>query len=294
MYTVKVDNYSRAVCFSLAGTALFTPVFAAGKIADGAFPAIALMTIRYLSGFLTILAIVVASRVPLAELKSPKPSRHIIRAALGAAGGATAIFAASSIPIAYATSISLTRGAFVVFLAGVFLKEVVSVRRWLACLISMMGAFIIVWQSLDFTGFQDTQILGVLAAFAAAIFLAIEVLFVNYFSRRENALGTLLYVNGFGSLIMLFAAVVALDTANYYSWSIVSFAVLGPLAVAGQLCNIYAHQLADASRLSPVSYSWIVFATLLGILAFGEVPAPNALLGAVLIIVGGVVSASKK
>jgi hypothetical protein len=47
-------------------------------------------------------------------------------------------------------------------------------------------------------------------------------------------------------------------------------------------------RLAAVSVLGPVSYSWIVFAAILGFVLFGEVPDDGTILGAVIIVIGGI------
>lgn len=284
-----MQNLHKAILFSLIGTALFTPVFASGKIADGAYPAIALMTLRYLSGFITVLAVILVSKVPLAELRSPKPLQHLMRAMLGAGGGITVIHAATVIPVAYATSIGLTEGVILVALAGIFLKETITLKHWLACVISMIGALIVVSQSLDLSHMSQASLTGVLSAFAGAIFIALETLFIKVLARREHALGVLLYVNGFGTLFLITMALLFLDIPDILDWDIVPYLVIGPLAIAAQFFNIKAYRLADASLLAPVNYSWIIFATLLGIFLFNEVPTLFALAGSALIVMGGLI-----
>lgn len=288
-----MSNLSKGILFSLLAAALFTPIYAAGKFSAGLFPALALVTVRYLGGFLTISIIALFSRVPRSELRSPKPLDHMIRALLGAAGGMSAIYAASVIPIAYATAIGLTRGMFVIFLAGLVLKEVIEKRHWIACIISIAGALLIVAQSFQPGSVLISDFAGILSAFAGALFIALEVLFVKVISRRENALSILLYTNGFGALILTIVCLLTLDVSKYVIPELLPFFILGPLAITGQFCNIKAYRLVDASVLAPVSYSIIIFSTLLGVFAFGEVPTFMAGLGGVFIVLGGVVATMK-
>ena len=59
----------------------------------------------------------------------------------------------------------------------------------------------------------------------------------------------------------------------------------------GQLALTKAMQLDEASRVTSLSYVQIVFAAILGWLAFGEIPTQATLLGGGLILLGAVVSA---
>ena len=157
-------------------------------------------------------------------------------------------------------------------------------------MISITGALVIIAQSLQPGAVLATSYLGILSALAGAFFIAIEALFVKVISRRENAIGILLHTNGFGALILIVVCILAMDVSIFLTPEILPFFILGPLAISGQFCNIKAYRLVDASILATVSYSVIIFSTLLGLFAFGEVPTLTAALGGALIVVGGVVA----
>ena len=59
----------------------------------------------------------------------------------------------------------------------------------------------------------------------------------------------------------------------------------------GQLALTKAMQLDAASRVTSLSYVQIIFAAILGWLAFGEIPTQATLLGGGLILLGAMVSA---
>lgn len=286
-----MSNISKGLLLSLLAAALFTPIYAAGKISAGQFPALLLITLRYVGGFAVVVLIVLGKRIPISELRSTNPLHHFARALLGSAGGLSAIYAGSVIPIAYATAIGLTRGIFVILLAGLILKELVERRHWIACLISIFGALVVVAQPFREDAHLVSSYTGVLAAFAGALFVAMEVIFVKVISNRENAITILLYTNAFAASLLSIISFLALDISMFLSPDILPFFLLGPVAILAQFCNIKAYRFVEASTLAPVSYSSILFSTLLGILAFGEVPTISAVFGLGLICLGGVVIA---
>jgi drug/metabolite transporter (DMT)-like permease len=284
------NNTTKGILLSLVGTALFTPIFAAGKIADGAYPAIALMSMRYLGGFLTVTAAIIVTRTPVATLRSPRPAQHLLRAMLGTGGGVCTIHAASVIPIAYATAIGLTEGLLIVALAGLLLRERIMASHWVAGSVAAIGAYLVVLQSLRETGSASANLEGVVFAAAGAVFIALEVLMIKVLARREKALGVLLHVNGFGTLVVFALSLFVVDWSSMLSIHLLPFILLGPLAITAQLFNILAFRHADAATLGPVSYSWILFATIMGVLFFNEVPAPTAIVGATLIVAAGLIA----
>ena len=66
---------------------------------------------------------------------------------------------------------------------------------------------------------------------------------------------------------------------------------VGCFTQLGQLALTKAMQLDAASRVTSLSYVQIIFAAMLGWLAFGEIPTPTTLLGGGLILLGAIVSA---
>lgn len=284
-----MSQTSQGILLKLLAVALFTPIFAAGKIADGAFSAVAIMSMRYIGGFLTMLVFVSASKTPITALKSPKPSRHFFRACFGVGGGVFIIHASSVMPVANATAIGLAEGVLVIALAGFLLKERITSLHWLAGLIGLLGAGLVVSQSIKITesGFGNWE--GIFAATIGAFFMAFEALIIKFLSSKEDAVRMLLYVNGFGALIasillVVFSGWVAFDNADLWK-----FLIVGPIAIVSQFFNIRANMRVNASVLAPVSYSWILFAALLGFFMFDEVPSMVTFVGSGLIVAGGVI-----
>ncbi len=280
------------VLLALGGVALFTPVFAAGKFVDGTVPALAIIAARYVGGVLTLIGVIAATRTPLSRLKSPQPHWHVIRALLGSGGGACAVYAASAMPIADATAIGLVEGLLIVAFAVVLLGESVSLRHWLAGLLCAIGAVIVVHgattpEATNATAFPMAW-LGALAAFAGAVLIALETILIKVLARRETALGVLIHVNTFGMLLMLVPGFLVATRAGLDPRDLLPFLVLGPVAITAQYLNILALRYADAAIIGPVSYSWIVFAALLGYAWFGEVPTLWTWIGSLLIVAGGI------
>lgn len=278
----------KGVLFSILGTALFTPIYAAGKFADGAIPALLLMMMRYLGGFLTVATVIIVSKTKPASLRSPKPYQHALRACLGIGGGACTIHAATLMPIADASAIGLTEGLIAVALAALILRERVTLGHWLFGVLCALGAYVVISDKVSLTSLNYGAAEGAIAALAGAIFIAFEALLIKVLARRENALGVLVYVNGLATLILAGPAFY-IAYSNAISWqTLAPFLLLGPIAITAQFCNIKGYRYADVSILGPINYTWILFATALGVLVFGEIPTLNTLIGAVLIIAGGI------
>ena len=287
MTAAAAGSKLQAALWVLAGALAFSVVYASGKLAGGMVPALVIVWVRYLSGFVTISAV---SLVRHGSLRPGFASRklwlHALRACCGIGGLGCAVYASTAMPLADAAALKLLQGVFVMVLAVLLLRERVSAWQALAAAICLGGAFVIV------TGTAGIRLASLLAsgaaplvAIAAAFLVACETILIKHLARTESALSMLFLVNGFASLIMsaalpwLWVPVTPLEIGPLF--------LLGPLAIAGQMCNIRGFRLADAAWLAPFGYSSVVFAALLGWVFFAHLPGLATLAGTALIVAGG-------
>ncbi|WP_299813498.1 DMT family transporter [uncultured Roseibium sp.] len=285
----RSENIALALLLAVAGMSAFTPIFAAGKLADGALPVVVLVWLRFMGGAVTILSVAAVRRVPVFFRASALWKLHVLRAFCGVGGLGCVIYAASVLPLADATAIGLTKGIIAIVLAGLILKEVISGRHWLSAGLCVLGALLIV-RAAD-TGSHDGELAlaGVAAALAGAVFMACEALIIRYIAQREDTVTILAYVNVFAA-ILLSGPVIWLIRSQGLDWTdLLAFAWLGPLAIVGQSLNISAYRRAGAATLAPVYYCSLVLSAAFGFLVWGEVPTSVAVAGAGLIVAGGLV-----
>lgn len=281
------SNPIEAILWVLLSTALFTVVFAAAKFADGAIGTFQILFLRYIGSFGSVLLLIARSG-NLAQHRSRTPGKHFLRAVFGCSAAAAITWASAHMPVADASAIGMLYGVGTVVLGIVFLKEYVGVRQWLAVLISFVGALIVMVSQ---GAFQSSfAAVPVLVALISAVFMAAEGLLIRVLSQTETALSMMLYISSFGILLMLVPAVLG--------WQAVGFDVilgcfaLGPLSVLAQYCTIRGYRIAPLSVVGPVDNSWLIFATILGVVVFDEVPGIGVAVGGVLIIAGGLVLSS--
>ncbi|WP_420332282.1 DMT family transporter [Roseibium sp.] len=286
---LRRENVALAYALALAGMAAFTPVFAAGKIADGLLPVIVLVWLRFLGGALTIVCFGTIRRVPIFSQVSPLWKLHLMRAVCGIGGLACSIYAASILPLADATAIGLTKGIIAIALAGLILKELITGRHWLSGGLCAIGAYLVVRSVGSSDGLSTFTLDGVVAALMAAVFMACEALIMRYIAQRENTVTILAYVNVFASVLLTVPVIWIIHEQQIPLSSLWAFAWLGPVAIIGQSLNISAYRRAGAATLAPIYYSSVVLAAAFAYLVWGEVPSPVAALGAGLIVLGGLV-----
>jgi drug/metabolite transporter (DMT)-like permease len=280
----------RAALWVLASTLAFSVVFASGKLLGGAVPSLQIVLIRYVSGFVVVAGLAAAATPGLRLiLATDRRLLHLLRAFCGAAGGGATIYAATHMPLADAASLGLTQGVFVVLLALFFLRERVAPGQWLATVLCLAGALIIIRGNASDVPVPAGPIefgLAPALALVGALLIAGEVVLIKVLVAREGAMTMLLYVNGFAALLLALPA--ALIWHPIEVGQLAALCLLGPLAISGQFFNVRAYRIADAAFLAPFGYSALVFAGVIGWVFFGEAPTAASYLGAALIVAGGV------
>ncbi|MEM1377831.1 MAG: DMT family transporter [Pseudomonadota bacterium] len=276
-----------AILWVLLSTALFTLIFTAAKFADGAIGTFQILFLRYIGGFVTVVCLVARSS-SFSQCRSRLPQRHFVRAVFGCTAAASITWATARMPVADASAIGILYGVLTVLLGVLFLKEHVGMRHLLAVGISLSGAVLIMAAQ----GAFQSHIAAVpaLVAFLSAVLMACEGLLIRTLSQTENALSMMLYVSGFGILLLTIPAL--LEWRNVSATLAIGCFCLGPLSVVAQYCAIRGYRIAPLSVVGPVDYSWLVFAIMLGVSVFDEHPSIGSIAGSVLIVSGGLLLSS--
>ncbi|EPJ53987.1 MAG: hypothetical protein OFPI_08550 [Osedax symbiont Rs2] len=275
-------NNMQAILWVLSGTAVFSMIFASGKLLGGSDWVWQIIFFRYLSGLAVMIAVARYQKVRLTL--SPKWPMHLSRALVGGAGGCAAIYAAANMAVADAAAIGLLDSVFAIILGMLIFRELVSVRRWLAISGCIAGAVVVL---LDQGAFQAESALGfaALAALGSAIFLALESVLIRALAVKEDIIVVLLHVNFFGAL--LFAIPALLIWGETDTVTKLTLCLLGPLAILGQYCNIRGYRIANLSIVAPVGYSWIIFALAIDYLFFSQPLTAMLISGSALILLSG-------
>ncbi|MEQ8321285.1 MAG: DMT family transporter [Rhodospirillales bacterium] len=277
-----------AMLLAASASGLFAFMWVLPKFVGQSVPAVQVAFLRYTAGAVCIAPFFINDVVRGQAVAAVQQSgrrlffMHLARAACGVCSLAFGTYAVTRIPLANAQAIALTNGVFTLLFAVLFLRERVGVREAVAAMIALCGAVIVAGPGT--ASAAGLAVAGVLAAFAQAIAWGGEVVLLRATAARESASRILFKVN-----VMAAAMVLVVGAVYWESLSLDAFLLIvamGPIAIIGQLLNIYAFRLANATALVPVRYSGIIFAAIFGILIFGEWPQPSAIIGAVMIVGG--------
>ena len=212
-------------------------------------------------------------------LVTRRPGMQIVRAALLVISAVLFIVAIHILPLADASAILYLAPILITVLSVPLLGERVGVRRWAAVAIGFAGALIVIRPG------TDVLQPAVVVPLGAALSFALIQISSRSLGRTDPAMTTFVYTS-------LVAAVVASSAVPFFwvaptvgGW--LKMAALGLLAGGGQFAMIKAFAAAPAAVVAPFNYTGLVWAAVLGFAVFGDVPDAWTVVGAGLIIAGG-------
>ncbi|MEM8662848.1 MAG: DMT family transporter [Pseudomonadota bacterium] len=269
-----------AVCLILCGSALvaMTALLAKALGSDALGPPLHPLQVAHGRFVFAFMGLLLACAVIRPTFVKPAWGLQIARAT-GAFLAVLLLFtAAQMIPLSDATAISFLSPIVTMILAGLFLGERVGRARWLAAMVGLAGAIVLLRPG------EGALALGALAALGAALFMGAEVTIMKRLTLREPPVQILLLTNFFGTLIASAAVVPVFQTPT--GPQLAALIALGLIMLSAQVLWVNAMRLADASYVIPVAYTTLVFAALYDLLIFAVWPDAVSVAGAALILSG--------
>lgn len=234
---------------------------------------------------LVIVAIagLLATRADFAAMTRPRNGATIALRSLIIFVAWLAYYRASrSLQLAEMVTFYFAAPLFVVAMSGPFLRETVGAGRWLATLLGFGGVLI----AANPTGAADLA--PALLALFAALCWAVTTLLARGMTKGISTATMML-----GSNLAFVAACGAL-APTLFVWpgarGLALMAALGCIGGLGQYLWFEGVRRAQASLLAPLEYTMLAYAILWGWLIFGDLPAVRTLLGAAIILVGGLLT----
>jgi drug/metabolite transporter (DMT)-like permease len=187
--------------------------------------------------------------------------------------------ALSLIPVARATALSFSAPLFTAVLAVIFLGERFRIRRWMAILVGLAGTLIILRP-----GMIPVD-LGSVLVVVAALLWGITMILIKMLSRTESSFAITAYMNIFLSLFSLGPALWVWVSPSPEMWGwMVAIGVLGTIA---QLALSQALKETEPTAVLPFDFLKLVWAALLGMWVFGELPDLYTWIGALVVFASG-------
>jgi len=184
------------------------------------------------------------------------------------------------LPLADSTAINFTIPLFILMGAALFLGEKVTPARWLATLVGFAGVLVVLLPHLGGIGgggYWSLVMLAAAPAFAASFLLA------KVLTRRDRSSVLVVWQALTVSILSLPLALTVWEQPTLRQWSI--FLLAGLLGSCAHYCINRAMEKVDISALQSVRFLDLIWSSVLGLLLFGNMPAPTALVGGAVIVV---------
>lgn len=212
-------------------------------------------------------------------LRTRYPRLQLARSMFMFGATMTGFFAFALMPLADATAIFETSPLIVTALAALVLGERVGPRRWGAVLVGFVGALVIVRPGGGVFGWEALLPLCTASCYAG------YVIATRYVGRDEGPWTAFVYSSLFGTVAASVIAPTVWTTPT--PTDALLMAALGAIGAVGQFLVILAFRSTEASRLAPLSYIGLLFATLYGFVFFSDVPDIWTVTGALIIVGSG-------
>jgi len=262
----------------MAMVACFSVLETTAKYLSRSYPVPMVVWCRYLVHTALILAFL-APRLGLALVRTRQPAGQFVRAALLMGSTLFNFSALSFLPMAEVKAISFVSPLLVTVFAVWLLSERVDRARWIAVAIGFLGVLFIVRPGSVMLQWPALLALG------AALCYSLYHIMTRKFSASESPLTTFFYTAAVGCLLMSLVAPFFWRTPELRHVPLLL--LLGVAGGAGHYALIKAMELADASFLSPMGYTQLIWATLLGFAVFGDLPDGVAFIGMAVIVASG-------
>ena len=257
----------------------FVCVHATGKFMLTRYPLAQVVWGRYI--FHLLLALIILAPRLAEVVRSGDLKLQLLRSGF-MLGATTFYFAAVQfLPLTEANAINFVTPVLVVILAQPILGERVGAKRWIGVAVGFAGAMIIIRPG---NGLIDIAAgLMLLSAFCNACYQ----LSTRKLGGIDGPLTTLFYTALVGSIGASLVVPFAWEPLDAEGWFLML--LIGAFALIGHFALINAFRLAAAPTIAPFGYTILIWSAVFGYVIFGQLPDLWTVLGAVIIVIGGII-----
>ncbi|WP_417241335.1 DMT family transporter [Celeribacter sp.] len=276
----REERLTAGVLIMIAAVTCFTGIDTSAKwLSLYGLPVMQIVFVRYAMHFALSVAFFVP-REGLSAFRSNVPKKQLLRSAALMLSTFMNFWALSYLPLSLTISIAFATPMVVTLLAIPLLGEKVGLRRIAAVITGFVGVLIVVqpWG----VGFHWAVILSLHTLVFASFYYVMTRMIAG-----EEANSTMqLWSSGLATLALFPLA------AQNWVWphDSAGWIVMGLIGTFGMLGHVFvttANRFADASVLSPMIYTQLISATIVGYIVFGSLPTWWTLIGATIIIGSG-------
>ncbi len=274
-------NVQGAIWIAFAGLILMT-MSSMVKALGASFDSFQILFFRCAVGTVFMLPLVLRSG--FGTFATHRAGLHLGRTLAGIGAMSCFFYALTHLPLAEATAILFSRPLFTTILAVIVLGEVVRWRRASATVVGFIGILVMLRPGAAVAfepaavAFEPAALVAVLGAMLAGGTAVI----IKKLSTTEPTVVIVFWFTVGGTVLALIPAILVWRTPTAAEWGLL--VLMGLLGLAGQAAMTRAFALGEASAVVSFDYLRLIYAGLIGIVLFAEVPDIWSVTGAVIII----------
>ncbi len=265
----------RGILLMAVATFLSTGMLVVIRFLGDELPIIEIVFFRYLFALFGLTPWLPRSGV-IAVFRTRRRSLHVLRGGIAAVSTVAWYYGVTVIPFAEAVSLSFLTAIFVAVGAVLCFGEAAGTARWIAVCLGLVGALIILRP-----GFEAVT-WGAIAVLFSTLSWSSVLLLLKALTRTDSSVSIVAYLYLINILIAFLPTLYVWQTPTleHLMW----FALLGLVAAVSHLAVAQAFKEADATAIIPVDFSRLIWAALLGLIIFSEIPDIWTLVGGVVIL----------
>jgi drug/metabolite transporter (DMT)-like permease len=212
-------------------------------------------------------------------LRTRRPGLQIVRSLIAVVEGGMFVLAFRYLPLADTHAIAATSPLIVIALGVLLLGERAGPARWLAVLAGFIGVMMIIrpgFRSLDWP---------VLLPLVGAIMWAGYQVLTRLAARVDSPDTSLIWSILVALVATTFVGPIDWQWPTARVWALM--VIIAALGAVSHYALIKALDYAEAGAVQPYSYTLLVWATVLGVVVFGDVPDGWTIAGAAIVVASG-------
>ena len=285
---MQQTNAVKAISLKVVSALIFAVMAVQVRYLGAAYPVGQVVFFRSAFAIVPVIVIYAWRRELEAAVRMGRPFGHVGRG-LTAIGAMFCNFSAlARLPVVDATAISFAAPLITVAMAALLLRERVRIYRWSAVIVGFVGVLVMLVPHLDPAGAALASAgegIGAFFGLSGAFFNAGSVIQTRHLTKSEST----------SSIVFYFSIICALGGLVTWplGWNMPSareLAALISIGFCGGLGHIVlteSYRYAPASLVAPFDYTSMLWALVLGYLAFGELPTALGFLGGAIIVAAG-------
>ena len=216
-------------------------------------------------------------------IQTQRPWAHLFRATIGTIGIVLGMWALSMMSVAETTILLFTSPLFTVLLSIIVLKEKVGPYRLSAVAIGFLGV-VIVANPFSSSGLH-LPLLGVIVGLGWGFFSGAVDTCLRWMGTTEKSVTTTFYFMLYGSLATALHLPFAEIQPGATSWQAMAFiAGIGFCGLFSLLAKTQSFRFGEATLVSPMMYTMIIWAALFDYLFWNKAPSVNMIAGGAIIV----------